>query len=119
MSGGPVGHVGSSKAPALPDLMKSDGWAAFEKMMQPAVMPDPYRPGDDVMMELARYAETAEGRKVLDWLHSITDGAPYPQHIGSIEQTALAAAKHQGRVLPGEMIRRAVATGKELRKPKG
>lgn len=112
---GPVGHFASSKAPVAADPLKTSGWDDLKKMMMPAVMPDPFRPDDEVMMELARYAETAEGRKVLGWLHSITDQAPYPQYFGSIEQTALASVKHQGRCMPGVALNEAVAIGKTLR----
>lgn len=117
---GPVAHVGKVSTPAigegLPDL---GGWEQFKTLMQPAMMPDPFRPQDDVLRELARYNSTVEGAKVLAWMRSITDGAPYPQQIGSIEQTALAAAKHQGRCIVGELVSRAIAEGNRLRALKG
>jgi hypothetical protein len=117
---GPVAHVGKASVPTvgdgLPDL---GGWEQFKNLMQPAMMADPFRPQDDVMRELAWYSGTVEGAKVIAWLRSITDGAPYPQHLGNIEQTALAAAKHQGRCMPGGMISHAIAEGTRLRALKG
>lgn len=112
---GPVAQVGQSSAPVVGDPLRSGGWDDFRRMMEPAKFANPLRPGDDVLMELARYAETEQGRKVLAWLHSVTDQTPYPQVGGSFENVALAAAKHQGRALIGAMLTEAVKEGQALR----
>jgi hypothetical protein len=112
---GPVGVVGQPQAPFVPDLTQSKGWDDIERMLNPAKMPNPFKPADEVLMELARYAETEQGRKVLEWLHGVTDRAPYPQVGMSFENVALAAAKHQGRVLVGDILTAAVLEGQALR----
>ena len=117
---GPVIHVGGTKMPAVGEgLPGTGGWEQFQKLMAPAVMPDPFRPEDAMMVEMARYATSKEGTAFFAWLRSISSGAPYPQQIGSIEQTALASAKHQGRCLVGEIVSRALAEGERLRALKG
>lgn len=116
---GPATHIPrpmNAASAALHALEGEEGWAALERLMQPAMMPDPYRPADNVLMELGRYAATAEGQQVLAWLHAITDMAPYPNvTAGNIEHAALAAARHEGRAIVGQLVDRAVKEGTALR----
>jgi hypothetical protein len=94
-----------------------EGWAGLERLMLPAVMPDPFRPDDAVLAEMARYAETEIGARVMAWLRSVTDCAPYP-HVtaAGFEQAALAAARHEGRAHVGHLITKAIADGQTIRK---
>lgn len=114
---GPVAHVGGVNAHAkAQEWMQSDGWKFFERQMDPAKMPNPFRPAGDMLKEISRYSETEQGKAFFAWLHSITDLAPYPNvNGGNLEQVAVAAAKHDGRALVGRMIAAALAEGKELR----
>lgn len=112
---GPVGIVANPGAPRVALALESKGWDDIKQLLEPARMPNPFKPADEVLMELARYAETELGRKVLDWLHGVTDRAPYPQVGATFENVALAAAKHQGRALIGDMLTQAVKEGQQLR----
>jgi hypothetical protein len=117
---GPVVHVGKASMPAVGDgLPDTGGWEQFKKLMDPAVMPDPYRPEDAMMMEMARYATSKEGAAFFKWLRSISNGAPYPQVSNTFEGIALASAKHQGRCIVGELVSNALAEGERLRALKG
>lgn len=92
------------------------GWEWFKEQFGPALAADPFRPGDDVLEELARYGRTELGAKVLAWLHGLTDAAPYPAgNFKSFEEAAIAAAKHAGRAGVGHVLTRAVAEGQRLR----
>ena len=91
------------------------GWDWFKQAFAPAMVNDPFRPEDEVLIELARYSGTEQGRAVLNFLHSITDRAPYPAGFKSLEEAALAAAKHEGRAGVGLVLSRAVAEGQRLR----
>lgn len=117
MNGGPVAHFGGRNVAAeLDEIVGSDGdgWEFLKQQLLPALVNDPFRPEDAVLKELARYASTVEGGKVLAWLHSVTDRAPYPAGFTSIEQAALAAAKHEGRAVVGHLLTRAVAEGQRI-----
>lgn len=93
------------------------GWDFLEKQLMPALVHDSFRPENRVLDELARYAETEVGREVIAWLRSISDGAPYPRTgFGTLETTALAAAKHEGRAAVGHALALAIAEGQRLRK---
>ena len=114
---GPVAHFGGRdvKAEAAQQDDGPSGWDWFKAQFAPALAPDPFRPEDAVLVELARYAQTEQGRAGIGWLHSITDGAPYPAGFSSLEAAALAAAKHEGRAGVGLVLTRAVAEGQRLR----
>lgn len=95
-------------------IAETDGWDYFKKEFMPALVADSFRPEDQLLIEIYKISQTVEGRKVIAWLHQLTDLAPYPQFIGSIEQTALMAAKHQGRAGVGHVLAKAVAEGERL-----
>lgn len=97
------------------ELQGRDGWAYLEERLMPALMSDPYRPADRVMTELARWSRTEVGAEVIAWLHAISDGAPWPKTgLANIEQTALAAAKHEGRASVGQALSLAIAEGQRI-----
>ena len=115
---GPVGALPRNMARDVHEALHdpTSGWEKLEQLMLPAVMPDPFRPQDGMMLELAKFAATAPGAAVIAWLRSITDLAPYP-HVtaGGIEQAALAAARHEGRAHVGHLLQKAIAEGERLR----
>lgn len=92
-----------------------------EGLMQaffPAKVADNFDPGDDMKMMLSAFFNTAEGRKIVEWLADLTVRAPYP-HVGSMkESAALAAAKHEARTAVGYSLFRAIADGNDLWKQK-
>jgi hypothetical protein len=115
---GPIGHVGSATAGPenKNDHTQTAGWADFARLIDPAKMPNPFRPEDKMMQEFSRYAETVGGRNVVAWLRSITDLAPYPNVSGgNFEQVAIAAAKHDARATIGRMIAAAITEGTAIR----
>jgi hypothetical protein len=113
--GGPAAFISQSVDQNLADIMQArDPWRLLEEEFKPAAVADSFRPQDAVLTALAQFSQTEGGRAVMDWLHDMTDRAPYPQAIGSIEQVALAAAKHQGRAGIGLVLANAVAEGKRL-----
>ena len=119
---GPVANVGSRNVAREVDdaLREGSGWEFFKKQFLPAVVADTFRPADEVLIEIARYSETQGGARVMAWLHELTDGAPYPVGTTSLEETAIAAARHQGRAGVGHVLKKAVAEGKRLlNQPKG
>ena len=95
-------------------LHESSGWDYFEKNVLPLAVADTFRPADDVLVDLAHYANTAQGRRVLAWLHDLTDLAPYPIGMKTIEDAAMASARHQGRASVGHVLKKAVAEGTRL-----
>jgi hypothetical protein len=113
---GPVGALPRNIAREVAQATESPGgWEKLEQLMHPAVMPDPFRPDDAMMMELAKFGTTEVGSGVIAWLRSISDLAPYP-HVtaGGIEQAALAAARHEGRAHVGHLMAKAIAEGQRL-----
>lgn len=113
---GPVTSIPQSiQARADQALADRSGWDALTKALLPAIAPDPFRPADEVLVEIARFAETREGSAVVAWLHSISDLAPYPEvTLRGFEQAALAAAKHQGRASVGLVLKKAIAEGRAI-----
>lgn len=71
-----------------------------------------YKPSDAVAKVF--YAIFMGQREAMEWLLDLTLRAPYPHVSGSIEQAAIAAAKHQARAGIGEVIVAAIAEGKRL-----
>lgn len=115
---GPVGALSRNIAAEVKAAMDDPGgWETLGGLMTPAVMPDPYRPADAVMLEAARYATTIEGQRFFAWLRAVSDLAPYP-HVtaGGIEQAALAAARHEGRAHVGHLLAKLLAEGERLRR---
>lgn len=115
---GPVAHFGprdaAREAEAQPE--GPQGWDWFRQALAPLLQPDQFRPDDQLLIEIARYSETEIGRKVFDWLHALTDRAPYPSgDFKAFEEAAIAAAKHAGRAGVGHVLTRAVAEGRKLR----
>lgn len=96
----------------LVDSIGGAGWDALQGALAPAAVPDNYRPDDDVMKSLAIMAERGETRAVVEWLLDLTLRAPYPVTADTLEQTALAAAKHQARANVGEVVLKAIAEGR-------
>jgi hypothetical protein len=118
---GPVVNFGSpmnvdEQAEAAMD--EPSGWDWFKTQFVPAAVATTFKPEDGVLHTLSLFAETAEGAKVMAWLHELTDRAPYPVGGASIEELALAAARHQGRAGVGRVLSVAVAEGKKLRDQK-
>jgi hypothetical protein len=114
---GPVSHLPRNMAREVQEALDSrDGWKVLEQQLLPAIAADSFHPGDEVLIEIARYAETDTGAKVIAWLHSLSDRAPYPCVTGgNLEHAALGAAKHEGRASVGHVIEKAVREGKRLR----
>lgn len=110
---GPVSHIPKSiQERADQALNDRSGWDAFAKALMPALSADPFRPADNVLVEIARFSRTPEGSAVIAWLHGISDQAPYPDvTVQGFEHAALAAAKHQGRASVGQVLRKAIAEG--------
>lgn len=115
---GPVAHFGArdqERETAAQD-QGPQGWEWFKQAFAPALTADPFRPEDELLIEIARYSQTELGAKVFAWLHSLTDRAPYPAgDFKAIEEAAIAAAKHAGRAGVGHVLSRAVAEGQRLR----
>lgn len=100
-------------------LADKDGWDWFKQSFAPAPVADPFKPEDEVLLEFSRYADTPLGARVVAWLHLISDQSPYPLGTASIEETAIAAARHQGRASVGYVISKAIAEGRMLREKRG
>lgn len=112
---GPVGALPRNVAGELENALDDpSGWDWFKERFAPAAVADSLRPGDDVMEGLARWGHTELGQKILAWLHDISDGAPYPVGHTTIEQAALASARHEGRAGVGHLIEKAVREGNRL-----
>lgn len=113
MSSGPFAF--SRQMMALDDLLKSTpDWSGLEQGFFPAKTPDNFDPGDDMKVVLYHFSNTAEGRRILEWLFDLTARAPFP-HVGTTTQSAaLAAAKHEARTAVGYVIGRAIADGESL-----
>jgi hypothetical protein len=91
-----------------------EGWDALQKLFEPAVMSDRWRPDDQILKFVAAMSQTEQGRAFLDWIFDLTNRAPYPSIGGGIEQAALAAAKHEARAAVGEVILTAIVEGRRL-----
>jgi hypothetical protein len=113
MSSGPFAF--SRQMVALDSLLQSQpSWAGLEKAFFPAGTHDNFDPGDDMKVVLYHFSNTAEGRRILEWLFDLTARAPFP-HVGTTTQSAaLAAAKHEARTAVGYVIGRAIADGESL-----
>jgi hypothetical protein len=109
---GPAASFGSTIQAPVED--ESEGWDFYKQKFMPAVVANTFRPEDSVLIEIYKLSETAEGRKIIDWLHELSDRAPYPRVGSNFEEVAVAAAKHQGRALVGEVLTEAVREGKRL-----
>lgn len=97
--------------------MGGEGWDGLEAMFKPAGVKDSFDPGDHMKKMLFAFYQTGEGRQVIDWLLDLTFRAPFP-HVGtSIEQAAIAAAKHESRAAIGLVIMKAIADGDALLHP--
>lgn len=101
--------------------LESAGWEYFEKQILPLAMSDTFRPADALLMKIARFSQTEDGRKFFKWLHEITDRAPYPVGIDGFENMAMAAAAHGARAHVGQLVNKAVIEGQRLidQQPKG
>lgn len=89
-------------------------WDDLLKEFTPAAVPDTFDPGDDMKKLLAGLYNTAEGRRIIEWLADLTFRAPYPHTGASLEAAALAAAKHEARAAVGRSILKAIADGNQL-----
>ncbi|TPN57165.1 hypothetical protein [Mesorhizobium sp. B1-1-7] len=91
-------------------------WDGLEQAFFSAKVADNFDPGADMKQVLYHFYQTAEGRRIIDWIADLTVRAPYP-HIGSTNETAALAAKaHEARAAVGYAIGRAIADGEELYK---
>ncbi|MDG4894625.1 hypothetical protein P9272_13690 [Mesorhizobium sp. WSM4976] len=80
----------------------------------PAKVGDNFDPGDDLKLLLFHFNNTADGRRIIEWLADLTVRAPFP-HVGSMkESAALAAAKHEARTAVGYAMLRAIAEGEKI-----
>jgi hypothetical protein len=98
----------------LEERFAGRGWSFFEQQFHPAATPADLDPGDQFKRQLAGVAETAWGRQLIDWLLDLTCRAPYPVTSQSIEDLAMAAAKHQARAAIGEVLVKAIADGRRI-----
>jgi hypothetical protein len=95
-------------------LQSAPTWAGLEQAFYPAQKPDAFDPGADMKLVLFHFSNTAEGRRILDWIFDLTARAPFP-HVGSTrESAAIAAAKHEARTAVGYVVARAIADGEQL-----
>lgn len=101
--------------------LESAGWDYFEKQILPLAMADTFRPADKLLVKIALYSQTEDGREFFKWLHDITDLAPYPIGIAGFENMAMAAAAHGARAHVGHLLNKAVIEGQRLldQQPKG
>jgi hypothetical protein len=113
---GPIGALPNQRmTQQLNEMITSpSGFDALRKMMDPAVMPDPFRPADETLMAIARIARGMDGVKLVDWLRAITDLAPFPTDFRNMEEAAIAAAKHAGRASIGMVLVKAIVEGNRL-----
>lgn len=112
---GPIGELPRNVAEAVDaEINDADGWRWFRDEFLPAAVADTFRPADDVLIAIWRLSQTGEGERIFAWLYDLTLNAPYPATGGSFENTALAAAKHQGRAGVGQTLKKAVAEGRRL-----
>ena len=95
-------------------LADGNGWEFFKQQFLPAVVADTFRPDDQLLVDIAHFSTTSFGAKFLEWLHDLTDRAPYPIDGATIEAAALAAARHQGRAGVGHVLTKAVTEGRRL-----
>ncbi len=114
---GPAAHIPRNVAKEVQAAMtEASGWKTLEEQLLPAAVADSFHPGEEILIEISRYAETTEGAKVMGWLHQLTDRAPYPCVTGgNFEHAALGAAKHEGRASVGHVINKAVREGSRIR----
>lgn len=95
-------------------LSAAPNWGGLEQAFFPASVPDSFDPGDDMKLVLFHFSNTAEGRRILEWIFDLTARAPFP-HVGSTkESAAIAAAKHEARTAVGYVVGRAIADGEKL-----
>lgn len=95
-------------------LQAAPNWGGLEQAFFPAEVADRFDPGADMKEVLFHFYQTAEGRRILDWIFDLTARAPFP-HVGSTkESAAIAAAKHEARTAVGYVICRAIADGEQL-----
>jgi hypothetical protein len=88
--------------------------AQVEAAIEDRAVADTFRPEDDLLKQIAQYANTYWGAKVFSWLHDLTDRAPYPMATGDIQELAMAASRHQGRAGVGHVLAKAVHEGNRL-----
>lgn len=116
-TGGPVAHVGKRIEEEANALLSDDTpWENLERKFLPALVRDSFRPGDEVMLTLARFAILPDGAKVIAWLHDLSDLAPYPENFTTHDEAAIAAAKHAGRAGVGRVLKLAIETGQQMLK---
>jgi hypothetical protein len=91
-------------------------WDGLNQAFFPAKVADKFDPGEDMKQVLYHFYQTAEGRRIIDWLADLTVRAPFP-HVGASKDAAvIAAAKHEARTAVGYALMRAIADGEELYK---
>lgn len=90
------------------------GWEGLMRDFLPARVSENFDPGEDMKLVLAAFYNTAEGRRIVEWLWDLTVRAPYP-HVGASNQSAaIAAAKHEARVAVGLSLKLAIEQGQKL-----
>ena len=87
------------------------GWDFFSERFSPALVAQSFDPGEDFKKNLAAFARTELGRRIVDWLLDLTCRAPYPVTTQDMQDLAFAAAKHQARAAVGETLVKAIADG--------
>lgn len=90
------------------------GWDFFREQFAPALVSQSFDPGEDFKKNLAAFARTDLGRRIVDWLLELSCRAPYPVTSQDMQDLAFAAAKHQARAAVGETIIKAIADGNQL-----
>ena len=113
MSGGPFPF--SRQMMAVDQMLAGvPDWTGLSQAFFPAGVSDRFDPGEDMKQVLYHFYQTAEGRRIIDWLADLTVRAPYP-HVGQTsESVAIAAAKHEARAAVGYSLLRAIADGEQL-----
>lgn len=113
MNSGPVAF--QRRMAAVEQLLAAPPtWEGLEKAFAPASVPDRFRPDEPVSKLLAALWQTADGRRLLDWIFALTIDAPYP-HIGATRDAAALAAKaHEARAAVGLVVLKAIEEGTEL-----
>lgn len=90
------------------------GWDFFRDQFGPALVGENFDPGEDFKKNLAAFARTDLGRRIVEWLLDMTCRAPYPATSQDMQDLAFAAAKHQARAAVGEVIVKAIADGNAI-----
>ena len=112
---GPAGFIPRNIAAEVnAALEEGAGWDYFHKQILPLAQADTFRPDDALLKTLAHFSSTLDGMKILQWLHDLTDLAPYPIGMATLEEAAMAAARHGGRASVGHVLSKAVREGRRL-----